>query len=73
MAQARSTEGPSWTHQHRPDDTVQAELKTLAEVEEAEERDDRREAQRRREWSPRAGPGHQEVPGFADGGVALRD
>ena len=49
--------------QHRPDDTLLAELESLGRVFEAEERADRRaEAQRRREGLPAPSAGHQGVP-----------
>lgn len=61
------------TQQH-PKDPLQADLKALAEVFEAEEREDRRkEAQRRRDGLPEPKRDIRAYPGFADGGAAPRD
>ena len=61
------------TQQH-PKDTLQADLEALAEVFEAEDREDRRkDSQRRRDGLPEPEPDIREYPGFADGGAAPRD
>lgn len=60
--------------QHNPKDTLQAELEALAEVFEAEDREDRRkEAQRRRDGLPEPERDIRAFDGFADGGAAPRD
>lgn len=60
--------------QHNPKDDLQAELEALAEVFEAEDREDRRkEAQRRRDGLPEPKRDIRAYPGFADGGAAPRD
>lgn len=60
--------------QHNPKETLQAELEALAEVFEAEEREDRRaEAQRRRDGLTEPKRDIRTFPGFADGGAAPRD
>ena len=60
--------------QHNPTDTLQAELEALAEVFEAEDREDRRkEAQRRRDGLPEPERDIRAFDGFADGGAAPRD
>lgn len=60
--------------QHNPKDTLQADLEALAEVFEAEEREDRRiEAQRRRDGLPEPKRDIRTFEGFADSGVAPRD
>lgn len=60
------------THQH-PKDSLQADLKALAEVFEAEDREDRRkEAQRRRDGLPEPKRDIKTFEGFADGGAAPR-
>ena len=60
--------------QHRPDDTLLAELESLGRVFEAEERADRRaEAQRRREGLPEPERDIRAFPGFANGGAAPCD
>ncbi|AQP51885.1 hypothetical protein [Tessaracoccus flavescens] len=59
--------------QHNPKDTLQADLEALAEVFEAEDREDRRaEAQRRRDGLPEPKRDIRTFPGFADGGAAPR-
>ena len=59
--------------QHHPKDSLQAELETLAEVFEAEDREDRRaEAQRRRDGLPEPKRDIRTFDGFANGGVAPR-
>lgn len=59
--------------QHNPEDTLQSDLDALAEVFEAEDREDRRaEAQRRREGLPEPERDIRTFPGFADGGAAPR-
>lgn len=61
------------TQQH-PKDTPQSDLDALAEVFEAEDREDRRkEAQRRRDGLPEPKRDIRAYPGFADGGAAPRD
>ena len=58
------------TQQH-PKDPLQADLEALAEVFEAEDREDRRkEAQRRRDGLPEPDRDIRTFDGFADGGVA---
>lgn len=58
------------TQQH-PKDPLQADLEALAEVFEAEDREDRRkEAQRRRDGLPEPDRDIRTLDGFADGGVA---
>lgn len=60
--------------QHHPKDSLQTDLEALAEVFEAEEREDRRrEAQRRRDGLPEPERDIRTFDGFADGGVAPRD
>lgn len=60
------------TQQH-PNDSLQADLEALAEVFEAEDREDRRaEAQRRRDSLPEPKRDIRTFPGFADGGAAPR-
>lgn len=60
--------------QQKPNDTIQADLEALAEVFEAEEREDRRiEAQRRRDGLPEPERDIRAYEGFADGGAAPRD
>ena len=60
------------TQQH-PKDPLQADLEALAEVFEAEDREDRRaEAQRRREGLPEPKRDIRTFDGFASGGVAPR-
>ena len=55
-------------------DTLQADLEALAEVFEAEDREDRRaEAQRRRDGLPEPKRDIQTFDGFANGGAAPRD
>ena len=61
------------TQQHHPQDTLQADLEALAEVFEAEDREDRRkEAQRRRDGLPEPKRDISTFDGFADGGAAPR-
>lgn len=61
------------TQQHLKD-TLQADLEALAEVFEAEEREDRRkEAQCRRDGLPEPKRDIRAFEGFADGGAAPRD
>ena len=61
------------TQQH-PKDTLQSDLEALAEVFEAEDREDRRmDAQRRRDGLPEPKRDLRTFDGFADGGVAPRD
>ena len=58
--------------QHDPE-ALQSELEALAEVFEAEEREDRRkEAQRRRDGLPEPKRDISTFDGFADGGAAPR-
>ncbi|RYI23794.1 hypothetical protein EVU97_03710 [Dermacoccus sp. 147Ba] len=60
------------TQQH-PNDSLQADLEALAEVFEAEDREDRRaEAQRRRDSLPEPKRDIRTFPGFADGGATPR-
>lgn len=60
--------------QHHPKDDLQADLEALAEVFEAEDREDRRkEAQLRRDGLPEAKRDIRSYPGFAGGGAAPRD
>ena len=60
------------TQQH-PKDSLQSELEALAEVFEAEDREDRRaEAQRRRDGLPEPKRDIRTFDGFANGGVAPR-
>lgn len=60
------------TQQH-PKDPLQADLEALAEVFEAEDRQDRRiEAQRRRDGLPEPKRHLRTFEGFADGGAAPR-
>lgn len=60
------------TEQH-PKDTLQADLEALAEVFEAEDREDRRaEAQRRLEGLPEPKRDIRTFDGFASGGAAPR-
>ena len=60
------------TQQH-PKDPLQADLEALAEVFEAEDREDRRqEAQRRRDGLPEPEREIRTFPGFADGGATPR-
>lgn len=59
--------------QQNPEDTLQSDLDALAQVFEAEDREDRRaEAQRRREGLPEPERDVWTFPGFADGRVAPR-
>ncbi len=59
--------------QQNPHDTLQADLEALAEVFEAEDREDRRaEAQRRRDGLPEPKRDLRTFEGFADGGAAPR-
>ncbi|MCX0277509.1 hypothetical protein NLM24_44390 [Nocardia zapadnayensis] len=59
--------------QHHPKDSLQAELEALAEVFEAEDREDRRkEAQRRRDGLPEPKRDIRAFDGFANGGAAPR-
>ena len=61
------------TQQH-PTDTLQSDLEALAEVFEAEDREDRRrDAQRRRDGLPEPKRDIRTFEGFADGGAAPRD
>lgn len=60
--------------QHNPKDSLQADLEALAEVFEAEDREDRRaEAQRRRDGLPEPERDIRTFDGFANGGAAPRD
>lgn len=60
--------------QHNPKDSLQADLEALAEVFEAEDREDRRaEAQRRRDGLPEPRRDLRTFEGFADGVAAPRD
>ena len=59
--------------QHHPKDSLQADLEALAEVFEAEEREDRRkEAHRRRDGLPEPKRDLRTFDGFTDGGAAPR-
>lgn len=59
--------------QRNPEGTLQSDLDALAEVFEAEDRQDRRaEAQRRREGLPEPERDIRTFPGFADGGATPR-
>ena len=59
--------------QQHPKYTLQADLEALAEVFEAEDREDRRaEAQRRRDGLPEPKRDLRTFEGFADGGAAPR-
>ena len=59
---------------HHPNDDLQTELEGLAEVFEAEDREDRRaEAQRRRDGLPEPKRDIRAFEGFAGGGAAPRD
>ena len=59
--------------QHNANVVIQADLEALAEVFEAEEREDRRiEAQRRRDGLPEPERDLRTFEGFADGGEAPR-
>ena len=59
--------------QHHPKDSLQADLEALAEVFEAEDREDRRvEAQRRRDGLPEPKRDIRTFDGFASGGAAPR-
>lgn len=61
------------TQQH-PKDTLQSELEALAEVFEAEDREDRRkEAKRRRDGLPEPKRDIRTFEGFADGGATPRN
>lgn len=65
--------GTVMTQQHLKD-TLQADLEALAEVFEAEDREDRRvEAQRRRDGLPEPKRVIRTFDGFANGGAAPRD
>lgn len=58
---------------HHPNDDLQTELEALAEVFEAEDREDRRkQAQRRRDGLPEPKRDISTFDGFADGGAAPR-
>lgn len=58
---------------HHPNDDLQTELEGLAEVFEAEDREDRRaEAQRRRDGLPEPKRDIRTFEGFAGGGAAPR-
>ena len=58
---------------HNPKDSLQADLEALAEVFEAEDREDRRaEAQRRRDGLPEPKRDIRTFDGFANGGAAPR-
>lgn len=58
---------------HHPNDDLQTELEALAEVFEAEDREDRRkEAQRRRDGLPEPKRDIRAFDGFANGGAAPR-
>ncbi|MCT2296463.1 MULTISPECIES: hypothetical protein [Actinomycetes] len=60
--------------QHHPNDDLQADLEALAEVFEAEDREDRRkEAQRRRDGLPEPKRDIRSFDGFANGGAAPRE
>lgn len=60
--------------QQNPHDTLQADLEALAEVFEAEDREDRRrDAQRRRDGLPEPKRDIRAFEGFAGGGAAPRD
>ena len=60
--------------QQNPKDSLQDDLEALAEVFEAEDREDRRrEAQRRRDGLPEPKRDIRTYPDFANGGVAPRD
>jgi hypothetical protein len=60
--------------QHHPKDDLQADLKALAEVFEAEDREDRRkDAERRLKGLPEPARDIKTFDGFADGGAAPRD
>ena len=59
--------------QQNPHDTLRADLEALAEVFEAEDREDRRvEAQRRRDGLPEPKRDLRTFEGFAEGGAAPR-
>ena len=59
---------------HHPNDDLQTELEALAEVFEAEDREDRRkQAQRRRDGLPEPKRDIRTFDGFANGGAAPRD
>ena len=59
--------------QHNPKDSLQADLEVLAEVFEAEDREDRRvDAERRRKGLPEPERDIKTYPGFADGGATPR-
>ena len=61
-------------NQQNPKDSLQYDLEALAEVFEAEDREDRRrEAQRRRDGLPEPKRDIRAFDGFANGGVAPRD
>lgn len=58
---------------HNPKESLQADLEALAEVFEAEDREDRRkEAQRRRDELPEPERDIRTFDGFANGGAAPR-
>ena len=58
---------------HHPNDDLQTELEALAEVFEAEDREDRRtQAQRRRDGLPEPKRDIRAFDGFANGGAAPR-
>jgi len=58
---------------HHPNDDLQTELEALAEVFEAEDREDRRkQAQRRRDGLPEPKRYIRAFDGFANGGAAPR-
>lgn len=60
--------------QHNPNDTLQSDLEALAEVFEAEEREDRRKkTQRRRDGLPEPERDIRTFDGFADGGAPPRN
>ena len=61
------------TQQHHPKDTLQADLEALAEVFEAEDREDcRAEARRRRDGLPEPKRDIRTFDGSANGGAAPR-
>ena len=61
------------TQQHHPKDTLQADLEALADVFEAEDREDcRAEARRRRDGLPEPKRDIRTFDGFANGGAAPR-
>ena len=69
----KHTSGGTVMTQHNPKDSLQADLEALAEVFEAEDREDRREAQRRRDGLPEPERDIRAYPGFADGRAAPRE